>query len=240
MREAAWVHSSSGAGNWTMLMPLIPGDNGVSSSTAGLQMGRYRDHRQPRGPRFPNDNDLESSEPSYFDRRPSPRASSSGETFPAHDAEVLWFNTEKGFGFLKLSDGSDAFMHLSKLRAAGHDSLPEGTLLKVRIEPGQKGPQVVEVVSVDLGNGTAKPQPTTPQSLPSPDTREREARGMVKRYDANKGFGFIALESGGKDVFVHATTLARCGLTGLDVGQSVVITYIQGHKGLEARVVQLR
>lgn len=89
-------------------------------------MGKYRDHRQPRGPRFPSDNHLESSEPSYFDRKPSPRASSSAETLPTCDAEVLWFNAEKGFGFLKLSDGSEAFVHLSKLRAAGYDSLPEG------------------------------------------------------------------------------------------------------------------
>lgn len=93
---------------------------------------------------------------------------------------------------------------------------------------------------MDLDNGTAKPRPDTPPSLPSPDLQEQEARGIVKRYVANKGFGFIALEGGGKDVFVHASTLARCGLTGLDAGQSVFITYIQGHKGLEARVIQLR
>jgi CspA family cold shock protein len=154
---------------------------------------------------------------------------------------VAWFNVEKGFGFLKLSDGSDAFLHLSKLRAAGHDSLPEGAVLKVRTEPGPKGPQVVEVISVEIG-GAAKP--AAPRSAPNPqalaDVREQEGTGVVKRYDQNKGFGFVALDSGGKDVFVHATALARNGLAALDAGQSVDVTYAQGLKGLEVRTIRLR
>jgi cold shock protein len=206
-------------------------------------MGRYRDHRQPRSEGFQSDNDAQGSEPTYFDRRPLRRASSPAETSPAHDAEVVWFNVEKGFGFLKLSDGSDAFMHLSKLQAAGYDSLPEGALLKVRTEPGQRGPQVVEVISVEVGDRTAKPRAATrpaPVSEASPDTREHEGTGVVKRYDQNKGFGFIALEGGGKDVFVHATALARNGLAALDAGQNVAVTYAQGHKGLEVRTIRLR
>jgi CspA family cold shock protein len=45
--------------------------------------------------------------------------------------------------------------------------------------------------------------------------------GTVKFYNAQKGFGFIQPDDGGKDVFVHATALERAGLRGLDEGQKV-------------------
>ena len=45
--------------------------------------------------------------------------------------------------------------------------------------------------------------------------------GTVKWYNDQKGYGFIQPESGGKDVFVHATALERAGLRGLAEGQKV-------------------
>ena len=45
--------------------------------------------------------------------------------------------------------------------------------------------------------------------------------GTVKFYNAQKGFGFIQPDDGGKDVFVHATALERAGLRGLNEGQKV-------------------
>ena len=45
--------------------------------------------------------------------------------------------------------------------------------------------------------------------------------GTVKFYNAQRGFGFIAPDAGGKDVFVHATALERAGLTALAEGQKV-------------------
>jgi len=45
--------------------------------------------------------------------------------------------------------------------------------------------------------------------------------GTVKFYNDQKGFGFIAPEDGGSDVFVHATALERAGLSGLREGQKV-------------------
>ncbi len=47
------------------------------------------------------------------------------------------------------------------------------------------------------------------------------ANGTVKWYNPQKGFGFIAPEDGGKDVFVHATALEAAGIRGLDDGQQV-------------------
>ncbi|HEX8166880.1 MAG TPA: cold-shock protein [Beijerinckiaceae bacterium] len=45
--------------------------------------------------------------------------------------------------------------------------------------------------------------------------------GTVKWYNDQKGYGFIAPDSGGKDVFVHATALERAGIRSLRDGQKV-------------------
>ncbi|AWM86091.1 cold-shock protein [Microvirga sp. 17 mud 1-3] len=45
--------------------------------------------------------------------------------------------------------------------------------------------------------------------------------GTVKFYNDHKGYGFIQPDSGGKDVFVHATALERAGMRGLVEGQKV-------------------
>ena len=45
--------------------------------------------------------------------------------------------------------------------------------------------------------------------------------GTVKFYNDQKGYGFIAPDNGGKDVFVHATALERAGMHSLSEGQKV-------------------
>jgi cold shock protein len=66
-----------------------------------------------------------------------------------------------------------------------------------------------------------------------------ESIGTVKMYKADKGFGFVGQDDGGKDVFVHASALARAGLSGLAEGQRVRMQIGQGQKGLEARSIEL-
>ena len=207
-------------------------------------MGKYRDHRQARSHGSESDQDPESSEPAYFQRRPTAPAPPATATAPACDAEVLWFNAEKGFGFVKLSDGTDAFLHVSKLQAAGHNSPPDGARLTVRTEPGQKGAQVVEVLSVVL-DGDDPATPVHPSRLANESTPrsaeplEEEDIGVVKSYDAIKGFGFIKMGNGAQDVFVHATAVSRSGLAALEPGQKVSVRYVQAQKGLEARSLRL-
>lgn len=47
------------------------------------------------------------------------------------------------------------------------------------------------------------------------------ATGTVKWFSATKGFGFIQPDAGGKDVFVHISTVERAGLNGLNEGQKI-------------------
>ncbi|MGD0192961.1 MAG: cold-shock protein [Rhizomicrobium sp.] len=60
------------------------------------------------------------------------------------------------------------------------------------------------------------------------------AIGTVKFFNSSKGFGFIAPEGGGKDIFVHATALEVAGMTSLSEGQRVSYEVQPDAKGSKA------
>ena len=62
------------------------------------------------------------------------------------------------------------------------------------------------------------------------------ATGTVKWFNTTKGFGFIAPEEGGKDVFVHISAVERSGLTGLADNQKVSFELQAGRDGRESAV----
>ena len=62
------------------------------------------------------------------------------------------------------------------------------------------------------------------------------ANGTVKWFNTTKGYGFIAPESGGKDVFVHISAVERSGLTGLADDQKVTSDLEAGRDGRESAV----
>ena len=62
------------------------------------------------------------------------------------------------------------------------------------------------------------------------------ASGTVKWFNTTKGFGFIAPESGGKDVFVHISAVERSGLTTLADNQKVTYELQAGRDGRESAV----
>ena len=201
-------------------------------------MSNNRNHRETRRRGFDDDNEG-SQEPSYFQREPVRPLSQPQSSSPPVEAEVLWFNAEKGFGFVKLADGSDAFLHVRALESAGHRSVSDGMRLTVRLGEGPKGPQVADVLEVGPPTAAAgSSRPVEPGLESSPTGNEKS--GTVKRYDVEKGFGFIAVEGGGaKDAFVHVSTLRRCGLDLLEEGQRVIVEVAQGQKGPEVRALKL-
>ena len=60
------------------------------------------------------------------------------------------------------------------------------------------------------------------------------AQGTVKWFNAEKGFGFIAQEDGGDDVFVHYSAIQTQGYKSLDENQKVEFDVTQGPKGAQA------
>ena len=60
--------------------------------------------------------------------------------------------------------------------------------------------------------------------------------GTVKFFDTNKGFGFIAPEGGGGDVFVHVSALERAGMRALTDGQKVSFDLERDKKGRNSAV----
>ncbi|MFS8369771.1 cold-shock protein [Acetobacter indonesiensis] len=235
-------------------------------------MRSNRTDRSSRSPRRGGFDDDFMSTPSYGERpafgggdrggfaprRPAgggaggPQVIASG---PEIGATVKWFNSEKGYGFVELADGSgDVFLHANALSQIGQDGVSPGATLVVRIGQGPKGRQVAEVISVD--ESTAQPErprsggaggfgggaprggfaPRAPRPAPDMSFAE-EIRGTVKWYNATKGFGFITPDGGGKDIFVHASALERSGLTSLNEGQTANVKVVQGQKGPEAASV---
>ena len=146
-------------------------------------MSRYKEHRGPKRRGYDEDYspDYHAAErqPEYF----SPRPTLTQGSEPV-EASVKWFNADKGFGFVTVAGGSDAF-------------LPSRALV---LEVDTSTAQVMSKA------GRPSPRPSSPR--PGAGATE-ECLGSVKWYNVEKGFGFIAQDRGGKDVFVHATTLDR-------------------------------
>lgn len=180
--------------------------------------GDFGGYEQPRAPRMP----------SSFDRHQVTQANVT--------ATVKWFNASKGFGFVAPSDGTpDAFLHISALERAGLSQVAEGATIVCDLGQGNRGPQVVAVHEVDSSTAT----PRAPRGMGFDRGPSETVEGVVKFFSAEKGFGFVQTDQGGKDVFVHIKALERSGLKALESGQRVRVTTTLGQKGPQADTVAI-
>jgi cold shock protein len=155
------------------------------------------------------------------------------------EAKVKWFNAGKGFGFVTPTDGSqDAFLPMAVLRRAGYEEVREGATVTCDVGIGAKGPLVTAVFNVDNSTALAATGAAGgfDRRAPRPSMT---IEGAVKWFEPEKGYGFIAPDGGGKDVFIHITALRRSGVTALDPGQRVRAEVVDGKKGQEADRITL-
>lgn len=136
--------------------------------------------------------------------------------------------------------------------------MESGTTLLVKVELGQKGPQVNEILSVDASTASAEPpwrgsqagqgrsDGVMRQGVPNNGGRDMEARpgsgppttaGTVKWFDPVKGYGFVSVEGESKDRFLHISAVERAGLGALTEGQPVLVSIVEGRKGREVGAI---
>ena len=203
-------------------------------------MRRDRDSRRPQRRGFDDDNYSPPVNFGHAPRESSPRFDGA-PTGPPVSATVKWYNPEKGFGFVQLTSGGNAFLHVSVVERSGNSTVPPGATLEVRTAPGQKGMQITEVLSVDTSTALQEParRPRSERPYQPADQAAVEEIGTVKFYAADKGFGFIVRDRGGKDIFVHASALKRAGISDLAEGQRFAVDMVEGGKGPEAVSIRL-
>lgn len=156
------------------------------------------------------------------------------------EANVKWYNPEKGYGFLVPEDDSgDIFMHFSVLDAAGCRRVEEGDRIACDVGPGMQGRQVLRVLEVKFAPREPRFSPAFMGSKsPAFDLESmEEIEGEVKWFNPLKGFGFIYPEDEGRDIFLHASVLRAAGYESLEPGIRVRVKVSSSERGREARLL---
>ncbi|WP_431836104.1 cold-shock protein [Cellulomonas sp. Y8] len=131
------------------------------------------------------------------------------------DGTVTWYDAGKGFGFITPDSGDqDIFVHARSLHGDLAE-LAEGDRVSYRASEGEKGLQAQGVRLVGGGSrgghggrGGSDRRDSGRGQAPSRGP-QRAGQGVVARYDAERGFGFITPDDGGPDLFVHVSVLER-------------------------------
>src|SRR5436190_2053692 len=85
----------------------------------------------------------------------------------------------------------------------------------------------------DRNPGPSQFQRDSTNSSPSTDA-------TLAWFNPDKGFGFVGIDGGGKDVFIHASVVAISDLTSLSEGDKLTVKFVAGNKGPQATSVRLR
>jgi CspA family cold shock protein len=155
------------------------------------------------------------------------------------DGTVSWYDEGKGFGFITPDDGGqDVFVHVRAL-AEGLTWLTEGDRVAYDVTQGDRGPQARDLQLVRSAAPEATPEPaaaTAPRRAKAFSASAQPGEGVVARYDAERGFGFITPDAGGADLFVHMSVLL--GPEPLQKGDRVRYKVRQSDRGAQADRVE--
>ncbi|WP_176083207.1 cold-shock protein [Martelella sp. HB161492] len=148
---------------------------------------------------------------------------------------VKWFDVGKGFGFIVPDNGrGDVLLHITCLRRDGYQTILEGTRVVALIHRRERGFQAFRILSMDQSTAVHPSQLPPVKTHVQVEATSGLERVIVKWFNREKGFGFLTRGEGTEDIFIHMETLRRFGITELRQGQSVLVRFGDGAKGLMA------
>ena len=148
---------------------------------------------------------------------------------------IKWFDVAKGFGFIIPDNGmQDVLLHVTCLRRDGYQTILEGTRVVALIQKRDRGYQAFRILSMDQSTAIHPSQMPPVRTHVQVSASSGLERALVKWFNRTKGFGFLTRGDGTEDIFIHMETLRRYGLTELRPGQTVLVRFGDGEKGLMA------
>jgi CspA family cold shock protein len=152
---------------------------------------------------------------------------------------IKWFDVSKGYGFIVPDSGvGDVLLHVTCLRRDGYQTAYEGARIVCEALERPKGLQAFRVLSMDESTAVHPAQMPPPRTHVTVTPTSGLERAIVKWFNRLRGFGFLTRGEGTPDIFVHMETLRRYGITELRPGQTVLVRFGPGPKGMMASEVR--
>ncbi|MBV1700310.1 MAG: CspA family cold shock protein [Hyphomicrobiales bacterium] len=153
---------------------------------------------------------------------------------------IKWFDPTKGYGFIVPDlGGADVLLHVTILRRDGFQAAQEGMRIVCEVQKREKGLQVYRVLSVDESTAVHSAEQPPARTLVQVVPKGGYEIVIVKWFNRVRGFGFVSRGDGTDDIFIHMETLRRYGIAEVKTGDSLLVRFGDGPKGLMAAEVRL-